>query len=249
MDNIYICLYCGLFSAAGIFLIPLMNRIPAAWLCDYGELPGKKHESPRFALGPGSVIPGILLGYGGLFATIKGDLCLGALVLCALWILLQISLSDQKFRIIPDQHIIFLAILSLVFILPDFLHLWAGMPEFCRIHETFLSPILGVLAGGGFLWLWGILGRLLYKKDTVGFGDVKLLAVLGLITGPSGAIFILWISALGVIFLFGIRSLTGKLRRKIPAVGTGADTVPKGFPKNELPLAPAITAAWILWWL
>jgi leader peptidase (prepilin peptidase)/N-methyltransferase len=50
--------------------------------------------------------------------------------------------------------------------------------------------------GGGALWGIGWLGKRVYSRDAMGFGDVKLLAAGGGFVGPGGAMMALLIGAL-----------------------------------------------------
>ncbi|MFQ5628916.1 MAG: prepilin peptidase, partial [bacterium] len=43
----------------------------------------------------------------------------------------------------------------------------------------FYQPFLGILVGGGVLWLIAIIGRLVYKRESMGGGDIKLGAMIG----------------------------------------------------------------------
>ncbi len=75
----------------------------------------------------------------------------------------------------------------------------------------------GAIVGGGFLLAAGEVGRLLFKKRSMGAGDVKFAAMLGIFIGAKG----IFVSLLLAIFLaaFGgtIAILSGKLRRsRIP---------------------------------
>lgn len=50
-------------------------------------------------------------------------------------------------------------------------------------HQRLLDSGLGLLAGGGILFLTGWLGTLVFRKDSMGGGDVKLLAMIGAFVG------------------------------------------------------------------
>lgn len=61
-------------------------------------------------------------------------------------------------------------------------------------YEGFLHSLYGVLAGGGILWLLAIVGTYIYKKDAMGGGDIKLLAMLGAFLGATKAILVFFFS-------------------------------------------------------
>ena len=49
--------------------------------------------------------------------------------------------------------------------------------------SSFLNSFLGILAGGGSLYLLGFLGEVIFKKQAMGGGDIKLLAMVGAFIG------------------------------------------------------------------
>lgn len=61
--------------------------------------------------------------------------------------------------------------------------------------------ISGLILGGGFLWLVGVLGKFVFKKDSMGAGDVKLAAMIGAFMGPHViiALFLAFFLALPVV--------------------------------------------------
>jgi len=68
----------------------------------------------------------------------------------------------------------------------------------------------GLLLGGGFLWFVGWIGQLLFKKESMGGGDIKLGAMIGVFLGPEVvvALFLAFFLALPVILVgFGTRRL------------------------------------------
>ncbi len=82
----------------------------------------------------------------------------------------------------------------------------------------FLHAAMGAAFGFGLMWLiaWG--GRLLFRKEAMGFGDVKLMGALGAFFGVQAVCFILFFSSLlGALFgLFFIATGRRKLGRHIP---------------------------------
>lgn len=59
-----------------------------------------------------------------------------------------------------------------------------------------MSSILGVLIGGGLLYFIGFLYEVIRKREGMGMGDVKLLAMLGAFLGWQGVIFIVFLSSI-----------------------------------------------------
>lgn len=74
-----------------------------------------------------------------------------------------------------------------------------------------LQAISGLILGGSFLWLVGALGKLLFKQESMGGGDIKLGAMIGVFMGPQVlvALFLAFFLALPVV-AFGLGS--GRLR-------------------------------------
>lgn len=90
-----------------------------------------------------------------------------------------ISISDFKFRRIPNQYLLY----ALIYALFIFIAMALELP-FKGVAKGFLFSILGFLTGGLFL-----LPSYLLKQ--VGAGDVKLMMVFGFYLGPVGVIFAL----------------------------------------------------------
>ncbi len=59
-----------------------------------------------------------------------------------------------------------------------------------------IASLVGVAVGGGVLLGIGWLGKLLFRRDAMGLGDVKLLAAAGGFVGPGGALAALVIGSL-----------------------------------------------------
>ncbi|MFA5793452.1 MAG: prepilin peptidase [Candidatus Brocadiia bacterium] len=119
--------------------------------------------------------------------------------------LIIITFIDIDLRIIPDEisipGIILAPIVSAIF---PFLHpaLFIKLPAHL---DGFVSSLLGMIAGGGVVYLVGVVGKLVFKKDAMGFGDVKLMIFLG---GFLGWYAILFTFILGCILgaIFGVIS-------------------------------------------
>jgi leader peptidase (prepilin peptidase)/N-methyltransferase len=69
-----------------------------------------------------------------------------------------------------------------------------------------VASLAGLAAGGGLLLAIGALGKWIYGRDAMGFGDVKLLAAGGAFVGPGGALAALLIGSV-VASVAGVANL------------------------------------------
>ena len=96
---------------------------------------------------------------------------------------------DFNFRIIPDEINMGGIILGLIvsFIYP---YLHNSSSHLIGLYRSFL----GIVIGGGIIWITGIIGDFIFKKETMGGGDVKLLAMIGAFLGWKLAVLTFFIS-------------------------------------------------------
>lgn len=191
----------GAASAAVMALI--LNKMPAKCFCDYDETPEARHMAPRAGKWAILVCALILAAVFPILAARFG-VGLKSACMCLLSVtLVMIVLSDARFCIIPDELIIAGCIFATVGVFPDIL---AG-PDWA----TRLSPVLGAAVGAGVIFAINCLGRLLYKKDALGMGDLKLMAVCGIACGAVGTA----VSLLVGIFAAGIWFAVGMLIKRV----------------------------------
>ncbi len=69
-------------------------------------------------------------------------------------------------------------------------------PESALILQDPIASLIGIVVGGGSLYLLDKLALLLLKKRGMGFGDVKLLAMLGAFFGWQGVLLIIMMASL-----------------------------------------------------
>ncbi|MDR0425261.1 MAG: A24 family peptidase, partial [Clostridiales Family XIII bacterium] len=192
------------------------NRIPAKWLCDYGEEPEDRHMPPRIGKYPWGPLFSLVFAASMCKAVFMASWQYAAAALPAMWALLLIGISDRKYRIIPDQFVMVLAVSGIGFAAARSQGAAplgvAALPGMAPAGYSFLSPLLGLMIGAGILLLIGIAGKLTVKKDIMGLGDVKLAGACGLISDPYGIIVILALSALSSAIVFAAGMLMGKIK-------------------------------------
>jgi len=116
-----------------------------------------------------------------------------------LTILLGIAASDARFYIIPDQFSLGGAVIgfALAFVSPEI---------------TWLESLIG--AAVGFFLLWGVAwaGEKIFRKEAMGGGDIKMMALIGAFLGGWGVALSLFLGSLLGALIFGPISMrTGRL--------------------------------------
>ena len=205
--NDFTCLIISISIPAGILAglgaVAVFNRMPARWLCDYNEEPCellKRDGAKRINNYPwGFIFSAFFAAAAVKMALFNWQYAIVAFV--SLWTLLVIAIADRKYMIIPDQFVILLAITAFAY------------PHY---NNGYLFPLWGALIGGGCMFIIGIFGKIIYKKETLGFGDVKLFAAVGLVAGPVGVSFILAASS----FLSCAAFVTEIVRKNIKRTDT-----------------------------
>lgn len=120
--------------------------------------------------------------------------------------LLVITVIDFDHYIIPDKITIPGMVLGLA-------------ASFVSPHITPLNSLIGLLAGGGVLYLLAIVGDHLFKKESLGGGDIKLAAMMGAFLGWKSIIIIFFGGALlGLIYALIVMLWSSETRqsRMIP---------------------------------
>ena len=187
-DYVFVLAVCIAAVAAGIVLgcgaVYFFNRLPGHWLVDYGQTPDEELLHPtrqRIRSTPWKYV------FSGLFIVIGIWLGLDSpayaiAALAMVWLLLLMAAADIKYRIVPDQLVLLLVVCGF-----GFIPFHSGGP---------LGGLWGGLIGFGVMLAMGITGKLLYRKDTLGGGDIKLFGALGLCTGAKGILVIFVLTTL-----------------------------------------------------
>ncbi len=129
---------------------------------------------------------------------------------------------DFEHRIIPDEISIGGTIAGLVFslLIPQLHDLATGTPGVAVVWVHLRSlgwSLLGVLAGGGSIYAMGLLGDFLFKKESMGGGDVKLMAMVGAFLGWKLAILTFFLAP----FFGAVYGIVEKIRTKDTAIAYG----------------------------
>ncbi len=156
--------------------------------------------------------PLIELLNGLLYALVylKFGFVLNSIIYCLIIsLLITISIIDFKHKIIPDSLNIALGILGIIYII---------------INKTIFSSLIGSLIGLALFLLIALL------TNAMGGGDIKLMAVLGLIFGIKGVLFITLFS-----FVIGAIISVILIIRKIKSR------------KDEIPFGPFISLSALIY--
>ena len=133
--------------------------------------------------------------------------------------------------------------------------------------EPVANAIIGAAFGSGMLYGIGVIGKLALGKEAMGFGDVKLFAMIGATLGITGCLVTLMLASFVGLLNTGVLSLTKffaaglnsplarvkeDLGQGVPKDDLAARTValfaslPKPKPSSHLPFGPAISIAALL---
>ena len=181
--------------------VVLFNRVPARWFEDYDEedikagrldeerkiLPPKLLEADSMGRQrlPSTPWKYAFTGYFaicGIYMAIRGSgLTYEIPALCVLFIVLLMAISDQLYKVVPDQFCIMLAVSALAF---------------TGFHEKWWEPAAGAALGLGISLAILLLGNLLFGAGSIGGADIKFFACMGLITGRTGIVIIFILTTL-----------------------------------------------------
>lgn len=182
---------------AGNAAVYAFNRMPSSWLTDYGEPPDEKVVSKgrqrvnsvpwKYVFAASFIVLGIYLGLS------HWQYAIAAMV--ALWLLLLVAIGDIKYRIIPDQLCLFLAITAMGFV---------------PFHPGHLDILWGGLLGFFAILTVNLAGRLIFRKNAIGLGDAKLCGALGMILGWKAIGVVMIVAA----FLGGVWAAVGLVTKR-----------------------------------
>jgi len=154
------------------------NNIPLLSYLSLGAKCRSCHEkiSPRYFLI--EALTGILFLVFYRFFGLSPELFVYLVLISGL---IVATFIDFEFQIIPNRISLGGAILGLVvaYFLP---------------HITLKDSFIGFLLGGGMIYLIGALGSIVFKKEAMGGGDVKFLAMIGAFIGWQQVLLVFFIA-------------------------------------------------------
>lgn len=173
-----VCVRCG-HPLSALDLIPLVSWLALGGKCRYCKAPISGRYPATEAL-----LAVIYISLLWRFGLTVHTLC--AAVLCSC--LFCLSLVDLETQIIPDRFLVIPAVVRIVELLAE-----GGF-------SALLSGVWpGLVIGGGVLILSLIMDKVL-KKDTMGGGDIKLLAVLGMfLSFPECLLMVMIACVIGIV--------------------------------------------------
>ena len=132
----------------------------------------------------------VMMMYADTIVT-KGHTLEGTVALVLHWLMVGgfvvLTFIDFDHKIIPDSVSLPGIVLGLIasFAVPDLVARYRGFgpPEHVSHLKSLLEGGIGVLVGGGSLWLIAVAGRAVFKKEAMGGGDIKLMAMIGAYMG------------------------------------------------------------------
>lgn len=129
-----------------------------------------------------------------------------------LTILLGIAMTDAREFIIPDEFSLGGTAIGLLLSMP----MIGGV-------LSWKAALLGAISGFALLYVIGFLGKMLFGREAMGGGDVKMMAMVGAFTGAAGMLLTLMIGAfVGIV----LHLVTMPLRRRAgPAEATASGDV------------------------
>lgn len=199
------------------------NHIRPKWFEDYDENDpaAKITGTPRRVLPPDLVaadnegrqrLPSTPWKYAftgyfaicGIYLAVRGGgAAFEIAVLCVLFVVLEMAVSDQLYKVVPDQFSICLAVMSVAFI---------------NYHENWWEPLAG--AGLGLAISLAILGLglLLFRSGSIGGADIKFFTCMGFIAGRQGIVIIYILTTLlfAALSVFRIAAKRGSIRDSNP---------------------------------
>jgi leader peptidase (prepilin peptidase) / N-methyltransferase len=198
------CRHCGARISPRYVLVEALVAVLflLVWL-KFGMAPGTR---------PIGLVPVTAWALVPVYWTLVSGLVLGTFV-------------DFEHMIIPDRVSLGGIVLGL-----GLSALLPSMHGVATMKDSVFASALGAAVGWGSLWAVAVVGQLIFRKEAMGFGDVKLLGAIGAFLGWRGVLFTIVGSS-----LFG--SIVG-----LALVCTGRRAM-----QSRIPYGPYLALAALVW--
>lgn len=197
MVIIIISIVFGFFAGHGA--IYAFNKFPVTWFCDYGEEPSKELKNAgtvRMKSYPWKMALSMIFAVISIKLGVENwQLAIPSMI--AIWVIVEIMMADRLYMIIPDQLVMLLAITGFGFV---------------PFYRDLYTPLLGALLGIVPMLFIFLTGKAFFKKEIMGFGDVKLMGALGFLLGPPGVLFVFTAGFLASGIFYGTGLILKKIR-------------------------------------
>ena len=149
---------------------------------------------------------------------------LTGLIYLIIYLIYGLSIQSLVYIILSSALIIIAFIDLQEQMIPDIISLpgiVAGLIlSFIVLYRSFINSALGTLVGGGIILIIAWVGSIIFKKETMGGGDVKLAAMIGAFLGWRYTIISLFLGFfLGA--LTGIILIMAKIKKREDAIPFG----------------------------
>jgi prepilin signal peptidase PulO-like enzyme (type II secretory pathway) len=81
--------------------------------------------------------------------------------------------------------------------------------------ESLLSSLVGLAVGGGIVWMVRVIGRYALRREAMGFGDVTLLAMIGVYLGWQACLFVFFLAPFAGLLL-GVANWIAHREHELP---------------------------------
>jgi leader peptidase (prepilin peptidase)/N-methyltransferase len=151
-------------------------------------------QYPLIELATATIWVWMAMQFGNELEAVRGALFLT--------ILLGIAMTDAREYIIPDEFSIGGLILGLG------LSLVHGL-------DGLRAAVIGAVVGFALLWVIAWLGKHAFKKEAMGGGDIKMMAMVGAFVGWKGVFLTIFLGSIVGTVVFGPLALIGK-KKDVP---------------------------------
>jgi leader peptidase (prepilin peptidase) / N-methyltransferase len=196
--------------------IPVLSYIFLKGKCRFCKFP----ISPRYITV--EILTAVLLLLAYIMFGVGLKFFIYSTLFCALIIA---AFVDFKYQIIPDEVTYTGMILGLAFSL-----FYPSLQGASVWYMGLLNSASGLLAGGVSIYLTGVVGQMIFKKEAMGGGDVKLMAAIGAFLGFKYVLLVFFMAP----FFGSVVGIIMKLKYKIEVIPYGP----------YLSLATVIVALW-----